>query len=168
MANQRGNIMVKLLIGMITVSVIATAMMNVRNNAQQQVSYQDLSRLMSMRAKNAFDKIGYHFKLAGYANSNNQKSVDIRQGDESDTLVIWHNNVEIIFFVDLSDERGILYESIDGSLNKIIEDVESLQCTKLTNNCATLGITFNRYEDKLETRIIARTYSRTIKLKNFL
>ena len=168
MANQRGNIMVKLLIGMITVSVIATAMMNVRNNAQQHVSYQDLSRLMSMRAKNAFDKIGYHFKLAGYANSNNQKPVDIRQGDKSDTLVIWHNNVEIIFFVDLSDERGILYESIDGSLNKIIEDVESLQCTKLTNNSTTLGITFNRYEDKSENRIIAKTYSRTIKLKNFL
>jgi len=168
MANQRGNIMVKLLIGMITVSVIATAMMNVRNNAQQQVSYQDLSRLMSMRAKNAFDKIGYHFKLAGYANSNNQKPVDVIQGDESDTLVIWHNDVEFIFFVDLGDERGILYESIDGSLNRIIEDVESLQCTKLTNNSATLGITFNRYGDKSESMIIAKTYSRTIKLKNFL
>jgi len=165
---KRGNVMVKLLISLIMVSVISTAILNIHQNADRQVSSKDFSRLMSMRAKSAFDKIGYHFKLAGYANSKNQEPIEIIQGEKSDTLVIRHNDVEILFFVIFDEQNGVLYETVDGLSKRIIDGVESFHIKRSADDLAMIEISLVHGKDYPQSIIISKSYSTTVRIKNYL
>ena len=162
-----GHILVKLLIALISVSVISTAMLNVHLNAGQRVYYEDLSSLMSMQARSAFDKLSYHIKLAGYANTKNQASITISEGDELDTLRIWHNDVEIVFFVDPSHDSGTLCESIDGSVRQIIDGVKSLHLKTSAYNILTIDLKLSHIPGQSGEGIVSRGYTTSIKLENF-
>jgi len=164
----KGNVMVKLLISLIMISVISTAILNIHQNVDQDVSSKDFSRLMTMRAKNAFDKIGYHFKLAGYANSDNQEPIEIIQGEKSDTLIIRHNDVDILFFVIFDKHNGILYETVDGLPRRIIDGVESFRIERSADDLAIIEISLIHSKDYPQSKIISKNYSTTVRIKNYL
>jgi Tfp pilus assembly protein PilW len=163
----RGHILVKLLIALISVSVVSTAMLNVHLNAGQRVYYEDMSSLMSMQARSAFDRLSYHIKLAGYANTHRQTPLEIVKGDESDTLKIWHNDVQISFFVDQDNDSGALCESIDGMARNIIDGVNSLRLNTSAYNVLTIGLKLSHNQETAPEGIISRDYTTSIKLDNY-
>jgi len=167
-ANIKGDVMVKLLVGMITVSVVSTAVMNINRNSEDHVSIENLTRLMSMRAKNAFDKIGYHSKLAGFGNTQDQRPVEIIKGESSDTLVICHNDVQIAFLVENSTDGNYLMEIIDDSPRKIIEDVKSIHITQSSNNKAVVELKLIQSDSLGKSKIVSKSYSTIIDFKNLL
>ncbi|MCD6160853.1 MAG: hypothetical protein J7K40_00375 [candidate division Zixibacteria bacterium] len=164
----KGNIMVKLLVLVISISVLSTAILNIDYNNSEQVYCDDISSLMAVRAKGAFDKIGYHFKLAGYANTNNQNPMQINHNEKSDTLILRHNDVEIMYYVNHIEGCGALYESIDGSVKIIIDGVESLRYLELTPDIAQIEITLVNCKDNLPSKIARKSYSTTVRLKKYL
>jgi hypothetical protein len=159
-----GHILVKLLIALVSVSVISTAMLNVHLNAGQRVYYEDMSSLMSMQARSAFDRLSYHIKLAGYANSHRQTPLEVIKGEESDTLRIWHNDVQISFFVDHTIDNGTLCESIDGMSRRIIDGVNSLSLNTSVYNVLTIGLKLRHNQEQAPEGIISRDYTTSIKL----
>lgn len=167
-ASIKGNIMVKLLVLVISISAASTVILNIHQSADQQIYSDDISSLMSIRAKNALDKIDYHFKLAGYANTGNQNPIQINHSDNTDTLILRHNDVEIMFYVDHSKDCGVLYKSIDGSANMIINGVESLRYIALTPDMAQIEITLVNCKDKIPGIITRKSYSTTVRLKKYL
>lgn len=158
-----GHILVKLLISLISISVISTALLNVHLKAGQQIYYEDLSSLMSMQARNAFGRLNYQLKLAGYANSEYKEPVEIIKGSVSDTLIIHHNDIEVRYFVDNSHENGILFESFDGSPKKLIEGARALVLDKSANNALTIELTLGHQPGNSEEGIVSRSYSTTVK-----
>lgn len=155
----------KLLISLISVSAISTAFLNVHLNARQQVYYEDLSSLMSMQARSAFDRLGYHMKLAGYANSEYQKPLDIINTDDSDTLKVRHNDVEIVFYVNNDSSCGTLCEKIDGSCRKIVDGVKSLKLNRPKYDLVTIELVLSQPDNNESDKIISRSYSTSIRLE---
>jgi len=141
----KGNVMVKLLISLIMISVISTAILKIHQNVDQDVSSKEFSRLMTMRAKTAFDKIGYHFELAGYA-----------------------NDVDILFFVIFDKHNGILYETVDGLPRRIIDGVESFRIERSADDLAIIEISLIHSKDYPQSKIISKNYSTTVRIKNYL
>jgi len=165
--NNSGHILVKLLISLISISVISTAILNVHLNAGQQIYYEDLASLMSMQARNAFNRLGYHMKLAGYANTDNQKPIEIIKGEQSDKLIIWHNDVEITFFVNSESGQSILYESVDGSLRRVVDGVTSLKLDMSIYNMMLIELIIGHNGENSQDGIVSRSYSTSIRLENF-
>jgi hypothetical protein len=163
-----GNVMVTLLVLVIIVSVASTALMNIHQSQDQHAVYRDVASVMSIQAKNVFDKISYHVKLAGYANSRNQKAINIVYADQSDTLIIWHNNVEIKYYVNLENNKGVLCESIDGAIKVIANGVQALRLIRSSHDLATIEISLSSGGERLASGIIAKSYATTLRLKNYL
>jgi hypothetical protein len=163
----KGHILVKLLVSVISVSALSTAALNIHSNAGQKVYYEDFSSMLSMQARSVFDRAMYHLKLAGYANSQNQEPIIIRRGALSDTLIVWHNDVEIMFFTAPKEDKTVLFESVDGSAKKLIEGVESIRFEQTSFNLITIELTLNHDDRYSSHGIISRSYSTTIKLENF-
>ena len=161
---KKGHVLVKLLVSLISVSAISTAFLNVHLNARQQVYYEDLSSLMSMQARSAFDRLSYHLRLAGYANSEYKKPVEIVKGTESDTLKIWHNDVEIVFYLDHEKSDNALYEKVDGSARKVIEGVKSLKLAQSNFDLISIELTLSQTDTDESSKIVSRSYSTSIKL----
>jgi hypothetical protein len=162
-----GHILVKLLISLISVSVISTALLNLHQNAGQRVYYEDLSSLLSMQARTAFDRLNYHIKLAGYANTRYQKPLDIIKCEDSDSLRVYHNDVEILFYVDKSHDSGVLCESIDGSVKRITDGVEALRLNMSTFNVIAIELVLSHNRDHDSEEIVSRGYSTSIKLDRY-
>lgn len=163
----KGHILVKLLVSIISVSALSTAALNIHSNAGQKVYYEDFSSMLSMQARSVFDRAMYHLKLAGYANSKNQEPIIIKRGARSDTLIVWHNDVKIMFYTAPLDGQRALFESVDGSAKKLIEAVESIRFDRPSFDLITIELTLN-HDDRYSSRgIISRSYSTTIKLENF-
>ncbi|MCP4583212.1 MAG: hypothetical protein GY839_16510 [candidate division Zixibacteria bacterium] len=165
--NNRGHILVKLLISLISISVISTALLNVHLNAGQQIYYEDLSSLMSMQARSAFDRLGYHLKLAGYANTDNQRPIEIIKGEKSDKLVIWHNDVEISFYVESESDQSTLYESVDGSQRRVVDGATSLRLDMSIHNMMMVELILGHGDEHSPDGIISRSYSTSVRLENF-
>ena len=163
----RGHVLVKLLIALISISVISTALLNVHLKAGQQVYYEDLSSLMSMQARNAFGRLNYQLRLAGYGNTTNKEPIQIQKASESDTLIIHHNDIEVKFYVDNTQENGVLYESLDGSPKKLIEGARALVINKSAYNAMTIELTLGHKQADSEEGIVSRSYSTTVKLDNY-
>ncbi len=162
----KGHVIVKLLVSLISVSAICTAFLNVQLNARQQVYYEDLSSLMSMQARSAFDRLSYHVKLAGYANTDYKKPLEIIEGSESDTLRVWHNDVEIIFYVDRNLDAGTLCEQIDGADREIVNGVKSLRIERPKYDLITVEMELSQSDKNESNKIVSRSYSTSIRLDN--
>lgn len=163
---KKGHILVKLLITLISVSVMSTALLNVHSNARQQIYYGDRSSLMSMQARSALDRLNYHIRLAGYGNTEDKRPIEIVQGRQSDSLIIWHNDVEILFFVSYNDDSGILYETIDGSPKEIISGVESIKINRSNLNLMTIELILKQSDPDSSDKILSRSYSTSIRIEH--
>lgn len=162
-----GHVLVKLLISLISVSVISTAILNVHLNAGQQVYYEDLSSLMSVKARNAFDRISYHLRLAGYANTDISNPVRIIKSELSDSLIVWHNDVQIIFYIDHGSEKTRLIESIDGSSREIADGVTSIKYEQLNYGLLTVELTLGNQPGHSSDGIVSRSFSSSVRLGDF-
>ncbi len=154
----------KLLVSLISVSAISTAFLNVHVNANQQVYYEDVSSLMSMQARTAFDRLAYHMKLAGYANSEYKSPLAISEGGKSDTLKIWHNDVEIKFYVSDESGQGVLRESVDGSSRTVITGVKSLKLKRPKFDLVAVELVLSQQDDVGSDKVISRSYSTSMRL----
>lgn len=163
----KGHVLVKLLVALISVSVMSTALLNVHINARHQVYYEDLSSLMSMQARAAFDRLNYHIRLAGYANTEDELPVQVIKGEVSDTLIIWHNDVEILFYVKYGNDSGSLYESIDGSLKEIVKGVESIKLDLSTLGLMTIELVLSQNDHESSDQIISRSYSTSVRIERY-
>jgi hypothetical protein len=166
--NKNGNVMVKLLISMIAISVVSTAVLNIQRNSELQITGADMSHLMSLKARTVFDKISYHLKLAGYGNTGNQKSIEIRHGETTDSLIIYHNDIEFAFYVAKDELVGGLVESVDGSPNLVIENIEALRVTPLEKGRAIIEIKLGGYGEEYQNEVVSRSYSTTVKYRNII
>jgi len=162
-----GHILVKLLISLISVSVISTAILNMHLNAGQQIYYGDLSSLMSVKARNAFDRLSYHLRLAGYDNTDISNPVKIIKSELSDSLVVWHNDVQIVFYIDHGQERARLIESVDGSLREVADGVTSIRYEKLNYGLLTVELTLGEEPGHSSDGIVSRSFSTSVRLGNF-
>jgi len=162
-----GHVLVKLLICLISVSVISTAILNVHLNAGQQIYYEDLSSLMSVKARNVFDRLNYHLRLAGYANTDISNPVKIIKCDLTDSLIIWHNDVQIIFFIDYGHEEAKLIESVDGSLRQVANGVTSIRYDRLNSGLLTVELTLGNEPGQSADGIVSRSYSTSVRLNDF-
>lgn len=161
-----GHILVKLLIILISISVMSTALLNVHLNARQQIYYEDWSSLMSMQARAAFDRLNYHIRLAGYGNTEYRNPVEVFKGELSDSLTIWHNDVRISFFVDYEDKSGTLYESIDGSLKGIVSGIKSIKLDRSKLDLMTIELVLNQNDPDSSDKILSRSYSTSIRIEH--
>ncbi len=162
-----GHVLVKLLISLISVSVISTAILNVHLNAGQQIYYEDLSSLMSVKARCAFDRLSYHLRLAGYANTGTDTPVEVIKGELSDSLNIRHNDVEILFYIDYSRDKAKLIESVDGSLREVADGITSLRFEKLNSGLLTMELTLSNEPGHSADGIVTRSFSTSVRLGNF-
>jgi len=164
--NRNGNIMVKLLISLISVSVISTALLNLQQSAVDNQGSGEISAITSVRAKSALDEICYHLKLAGYGNTTTQIGVEVARGERSDTLVVRHNDLEIVFFVD--DASGQLCEISNGTIKKVADGAESLRLVRSQNDLADVHLTLVDTGERGPSSIVSRSYSTTVRLKDQL
>jgi len=155
------------MVSIISVSALSTAALNIHSKPGQRVYYEDFSSMLSMQARGIFDRAMYHLKLAGYANSENQEPLIIKQGRLSDTLIVWHNDVKIMFFTAPQDGKTALFESVDGSAKKLLGGVESIRFDRTSYNLITIELTLNHENGYSSQGIISRSYSTTIRLENF-
>jgi len=139
-------------------------MLNVHIKAGQKVYYEDLASLMSMRARSAFNRMSYHVKLAGYANTKEQQSLEIINCDETDTLRVYHNDVEIAFYVNSDNGVSGLYESIDGSAKLVIDGVSSLRITRPSLNLINVELTLKQGHNDKPEHLLSRGYSTMMNL----
>lgn len=162
-----GYVLVKLLITLIFISVVSMAILNFHINAGQQVYYKDLSSSQLVLANDVFSKISYHLKLAGYANSNECQPLEINKSEKSDNLIIRHNDIEIIFFIDSNgpEGEGVLYKSVDGSAKEILRGVEKMKFVRTSSDMVVIDLTLSNNYD--ESGIISRSFSTSVKLNNY-
>ena len=120
-----------------------------------------------MQARNAFGRLNYQLRLAGYGNTTNKEPIQIQKASESDTLIIHHNDIEVKFYVDNTQENGVLYESLDGSPKKLIEGARALVINKSAYNAMTIELTLGHKQADSEEGIVSRSYSTTVKLDNY-
>jgi len=120
---------------------------------------------MSMQARTAFDRLGYHMKLAGYANSEFKQPLAIINGAVSDTLRIWHNDVEIVFYVDHDSDNGALCEKIDGSAKAIVYGVQTLKLKRPKFDLVTIELVLSQQDNDESNKVISRSYSTSVRLE---
>lgn len=159
-----GHILVKFMISLILVSVLSTAILNFHSGVNQQVYYKDSSSSQSILANDVFDRIRYHLKLAGYANSSKCRHLEISKGKSSDSLIVRHNDIEIAFFVDSNtgEGDGILFTSVDGSRQEMLKSVDNIKFDRISSDRVVINLTFCNDGD--ESGIISRSFSTSVKL----
>ncbi len=159
-----GHILVKFMISLILVSVVSTVVLNFHSGVNQQVYYKDSSSSQLILTNDVFDKISYHLKLAGFANSRKCQFLEIDKGEKSDSLVVRHNDIEIAFFVDSNNDEnnGILYTSVDGSRQEILKGVKNIRFDRISTDRVVINLTLCNNDD--EPGIVSRSFSTSVKL----
>jgi hypothetical protein len=163
--NNRGQALVQILIFLISISVIATAL-NMNFTSNRSFYTQDTPSLLSSRAKGIFDELSYHLKIAGYGQNDSSKSVEIRKGDMSDTLIIRYKNVETVFYVnvDNNQSKGVLYKSIGGVPRELAGSVQRLRFGQLTAKILETEITLDLEQSDGRGGIVMRSFSTALKI----
>jgi len=166
-SGQNGFSLIQLLIVVIMVSVVSTAIWNLQINRMEAdfESYREGTAENSV--KMALEDIKYHLGLAGYNLEKGQKPLEIKKGEKSDILKIWHNGVCFEYFVD---ENKNLVKKIQDSGKTIAENVNSLNTNRLEGRkiAVTLSTitTEENNSDKIE--IQSKSYSTVVVMKSLI
>lgn len=163
--NDQGWALVEIMIAVILVSVVATSFWSAR--VRQQVSlfnpidgsgkYQDIVSTL--------EDIKNHFGLAGFDMNNNVDPFAIRQGENTDTLVIYHNNVCFQYFLDLQNN---LIKTVAGSPRVMAKDISSFKISKSGPDDIQIMVTSQKVENQTtgSSTPLSKSFSAIIKTKD--
>jgi uncharacterized membrane protein len=157
----------KLLIGIIGVSVFATAIWNYQ--VRQQAIWTDPSgdNRAEERIKNALEDIKYHLVLAGYEYDHRNQNVRVESGESSDLLKIRHNEISVEYRID---DTGNLVRTVESKEKTLAENVESLRIIRMARNSLMITLSRAPYrqnnEDEFET--LSKSYSTVVRMNSLL
>jgi hypothetical protein len=157
----------KLLIGVIAISVFATALWNYQ--VRNEVIWTDpsLDNRAEERVKNALEDIKYHLILAGYEYDQRDQNTQVESGESSDILRIRHSNINMEYRID---PRGNLLRIIESQEKVLAENVNSLRILRVGRNSVVVTISRVPYrqesDDEFET--MSKSYSAVVQINGLL
>ncbi len=163
----RGISLIQLLIVVILISVISTAIWNLRVNRTDLEFDQISSAKDENDVRLALDEIGYHLNLAGYGLSGGSEPLVIVKGEITDTLCVRHNDISFEFYID---EKGSLIKRIETVDKILAENIYSLQAVKVnpTSVAVTLStVTMDALNDKGQ-ETLSKSYSTVVELRSMM
>jgi hypothetical protein len=163
--NNNGQVWIRILIVLVSVSVIATAL-NMNITSGRKFYAEDAVSMLATNAKSVFNELGYHLKMAGFGQSDGRKAIEIKKGTLSDTLIVRYKDVETTFYVNSLEnpKRGVLCKSIDGAPREIAGGVQRLRFGHLTSKMLETEITLDLGESDSQSGIVRRSFSTMLRI----
>ncbi len=164
-SNQNGWALVEIMIAVILISVVATSFWSAR--VRQQVSlfnpidgsgkYQEIV--------SALDDIKDQFGLAGFDLSMKVDPYAMRQGDKSDTLIIYHNNACFQYFLN---DQGQLIKNVAGSSRVIAKNISSFKISNSGPEDIQVMVSTREIENSPSggSMPLSKSFSALIKMKD--
>lgn len=163
----RGIALDKLLIGIITVSVISTAFWNYQIRNSEVWSDPLLDGRSDEKAKLALDDIKYHLVLAGYESGREKDNFKVKKGKQTDIISVKHNGVNVEYRVD---ENHNLIRKLESAEKVLAENILSLRLLKIADGSAVVTVTRSTLtqgnEKEMET--LSKSYSIVVESNELL
>lgn len=157
----------KLLIGVIAVSVFATAIWNYQVRNEVIWSDPSLDSRVEERVKNALEDIKYHLILAGYEYGQGDRNMQVESGESSDVLKIRHSEINVEYSID---SGGNLVRNIESQEKVLAENVESLRILRVGQNSVVVTISRAPYRQNSDNEFetLSKSYSAVVQMNSLL